>query len=331
MKKKNKNIFVRPSGGIRKDGCLVCHSNLISDKKKKTNYPVICSKCKTINRRIIDKCHYCGSSKSLPWGKPLRDFYAVQCLRCSLVYLKNPLSENMIKYYYDSYLSNVHSKFKQKKIMRAKMYKIELDYLISCINNFKKIKNVLDVGCGGGFFLDLFKKYKKKTCGVEISKDSYLQAKKKHNMYYGEFNQKIKFRKKFDLIIMRGVIEHVFNPKYYIKLGQKILKKGGYFFITATPKLDSIAADIFKERWIVHSPESHVMHFTESHIDSLFIKNKFSKKGSNSLYMNTPYENFKSDIKIIANEIEIQKSKRTSNVMSPAFFGSMMTVVYQKN
>ena len=30
---------------------------------------------------------------------------------------------------------------------------------------------------------------------------------------------------------MRGVIEHVFNPKYYIKLGQKILKKGGYFLL----------------------------------------------------------------------------------------------------
>ena len=70
-----------------------------------------------------------------------------------------------------------------------------------------------------------------------------------------------------------------FNPKYYIKLGQKILKKGGYFFITATPKLCSIAADIFKERWIVHSPESHVMHFTERHIDNLFIKEAYVGKG----------------------------------------------------
>ena len=41
------------------------------------------------------------------------------------------------------------------------MYKHELNYLIETADNFKKIKDVLDIGCGGGFFLDLLKKYKK--------------------------------------------------------------------------------------------------------------------------------------------------------------------------
>ena len=48
------------------------------------------------------------------------------------------------------------------------MYKQELNYLKSVVENFNNIKNVLDVGCGGGFFLDLFKKYNKKTYGVEV-------------------------------------------------------------------------------------------------------------------------------------------------------------------
>ena len=166
---------------------------------------------------------------------------------------------------------------------------------------------------------------------VEVGRDSYMEAQKKHKMYYGEFNEKLKIKTKFDLIIMRGVIEHVTNPKKYVYFGQKLLKKNGYLFITATPDLNSIAARVFKERWTLHRPESHILHLTEEHVDSLFPSKKFTKVGSKSLYLDTPYENFKDDIKKISNEITSQNNGNTSTKESPPFFGSMMTVVYRKD
>ncbi len=311
-------------------GCYNCFSKLLPLKKDK-KYPVICSKCKTVNRKIIRDCLYCGSKNSEPWGKPVRNFYSVKCKNCNIVYIKNPLSEKVQSLFYKNYLKNVHQKKQIKKKQRSIMYKIELDYLISCIKNFQKIEKVLDVGCGGGYFLDLLKKNKKKTFGVEVGKDSYLEAKKKHKMFYGEFNEKLKIKTKFYLIVMRGVIEHVTNPKKYVYYGQKLLKKNGYLFITATPDLDSVAARIFKERWTLHRPESHILHLTEGHVDKLFLPKKFTKVGSKSLYLDTPYENFNNDIKRISNEIISQKKGNISVKESPPFFGSMMTVVYKKD
>mgnify|MGYP001173228534 CR=1 FL=1 len=310
-------------------GCFKCNSKL-APFKKNSSYPIICPKCKIFNRKIITKCFYCDSKKYEKWGRPVRDFYSVKCKNCCIVYIKNPLTTEAQSNFYDNYLENVHQKNKKKNRQRSKMYQIELDFLLSAISNSKNLKSVLDVGCGGGYFLDLLKKKGIKTFGTEVGRDSYLQAKKKHKMFYGEFNQKLKINKKFDLIVMRGVIEHVENPTKYISLGQKLLKKGGYFFITATPNLDSVAAKIFKERWTLHRPEVHILHLSESHVDKLFNKKNFIKCGTKSLYLGTPYENFYQDMRKMCNEMNSQSKGKSSNNQSPPFFDSMMTVVYKK-
>ena len=96
-----------------------------------------------------------------------------------------------------------------------------------------------------------------------------------------------------------------------------------------------VLGNVFYKQGLIVMPYCSISSFAEISDNVTINYNSnvghHSKIGSNSLYMNTPYENFKSDIKIIAKEMETQKSKRTSHVMSPAFFGSMMTVVYQKN
>jgi len=313
-------------------GCAKCGSIDFTSQKDLAgkSYPTTCKNCETVNRKIVNQCPYCKSKKYSKWGKEIRNFYAVECADCSLVYLKNPLNDKMQNLYYSKYATYVHQKLNIKKKQRKVMYQIELDYFIKCVNNFNKLKEVLDVGCGGGFFLDLIKKYKKKTYGLEISEDSYEIAKKKHKMYFGKFNKKIFKKKKFDLIILRGVLEHVPNPKKYIYNAQKILKKNGYVFITATPDIKSISANLFKERWTQHRPESHILHLGENHIDNLFPKRNYQKIGSKHLYLNTPYENFESDIKKIYLEIIRKEKKIKSKIISPAFFGNMMTLVFKK-
>ena len=107
---------------------------------------------------------------------------------------------------------------------------------------------------------------------------------------------------------MRGVIEHVDDPKSYVYLSQKMLKKNGYILISATPDLNAISAKIFKERWTQHRPESHLIHLSEDHVDKLFSKKYFTKVGSKSFYIGSPYENFADDINVISSELKKQKS-----------------------
>ena len=320
------------SPGKQINGCYKCNSKQFGFKKdiKGKKYLTFCLDCEAINRKIINQCPYCKSTDYEKWGKDVRNFSAVQCVKCELVYLKNPLSDKVQSLYYKNYSTNIHQKKEIKKKQRSIMYKQELNYLINCVEDFKKIKTVLDVGCGGGYFLDLFKKKGKKTYGLEVGDEAYLTAKKKHKMYYGDFDERSNINMKFDLIVMRGVVEHVDYPKKYVSFAQKLLKKSGYILITATPNLDSICAKIFKERWTLHSPESHILHLKESHVDKLFPKKKYMKAGSGSFYLNTPYENFSKDISVISKEIKKQKKGLESNTVSPPFFNNMMTVVYKK-
>ena len=298
---------------------------------KKIKYPFKCSKCGIINRKTINYCPYCKSKRYKKWGNPVRNFYAVECATCYAVYLKNPLSNEAQSLYYKNYAKNVHQKRDIKVKQRSEMYKQEVDFLIKNVKNFRKINDILDVGCGGGFLLDVFKKLKKNTFGIEVGLDSYEIAKKKHKMYYGNFDKKLSINRKFDIIIMRGVIEHVDDPKSYVYLSQKMLKKNGYILISATPDLNAISAKIFKERWTQHRPESHLIHLSEDHVDKLFSKKYFTKVGSKSFYIGSPYENFADDINVISSELKKQKSNSKSNLISPAFFGNMMTLIYKKN
>lgn len=315
-------------------GCYKCHSKLIPLSNSKSNkYPVLCPKCNSINRKIVDHCYLCNSKYSKPWGKPVRDFYTVECKKCGLVYLKNPLTNKNQNLFYSKYMTKVHQKKKIKVKQRAEMYKLEFNFLSAFIGlaKFKRLRTVLDVGCGGGFFLDLFKKNKFKTFGTEVGQDSFNLASRKHKMYYGEFNKKLEINKKFDLIVMRGVVEHVKNPKVLVSFAKKLIKKDGYLFITATPNLDSVMAEMFKERWTQHRPESHILHLKEKHLDNMIEDKNFKKIASNPLYLKTPYENFKEDIKKIYKEISLNEKGIRSTLISPPFFGNMITAIYKKS
>ena len=145
-------------------GCVKCFFKKFKFEKdiNKKNYPTTCLNCNAKNRKIINFCPYCKSKNYEKWGEKVRNFYSVKCKNCRLIYVKNPLSNEYQSLYYKFYATNFHQKNITKVKQRSEMYKHELNYLLETVEDFKKIKDVLDIGCGGGFFLDLFKKKKKK-------------------------------------------------------------------------------------------------------------------------------------------------------------------------
>ena len=64
-----------------------------------------------------------------------------------------------------------------------------------------------------------------------------------------------------------------------------------------------------------------------NHIDNLFLNKKFTKVGSKSFYLKTPYENFEKDINEIVLEIKRQKKGNKSNyVLRPDFIKSLKLI-----
>jgi len=105
-------------------GCAKCGSIDFTSQKDLAgkSYPTTCKNCETVNRKIVNQCPYCKSKKYSKWGKEIRNFYAVECADCSLVYLKNPLNDKMQNLYYSKYATYVHQKLNIKKKKRKVMY-----------------------------------------------------------------------------------------------------------------------------------------------------------------------------------------------------------------
>jgi len=115
---------------------------------------------------------------------------------------------------------------------------------IESIKLLKKILKddvkILDAGCGdGNFLLNLKKKNSGiNVTGVDFSREAVLIAKKRGiSAVQGDLNGKIPFKNsEFDVVYSGEVIEHLYNPDFFLKEIRRILKNKGYLLIT-TPNL----------------------------------------------------------------------------------------------
>ena len=118
------------------------------------------------------------------------------------------------------------------------------------INNFKlkdrtkplKKINILDIGCGGGLLSEPMQRLGANVTGIDASitniKIAKLHAKKsklKIN-YLCSSPEKLKTKKKFDVILNMEIVEHVEDVEFFLKYCSKLLKKNGLMFVATINK-----------------------------------------------------------------------------------------------
>ena len=273
----------------------------------------------------LQNCPWCESDSYKTWGRTVRGFKSVKCRTCGLIYVKNRLNETGLQKYYGDYLSKVHQVDAMLNKQRTLMYELEF----SLIHKYMKGGSVLDVGCSGGYFLDMFSKNGYECFGVEFGKEAASEAKEKYKVWDGNICN-IKINRNFDLIIFRGVIEHISYPKAYLDKAVSLLNSGAMVYITSTPNRDAFCCNLFKEMWNQHEPEAHLMHFGPSHFDQYFSKHNMTKVVEHNFYEDTPYANIDKDILNVAKAIKAKASRKKIDFRSPAFWGNMMSLIYKK-
>jgi len=120
----------------------------------------------------------------------------------------------------------------------------------SIIENFKlknKIKplnkiNILDIGCGGGLLSEPMQRLGANVTGIDASikniKVAKLHAQKnklKIN-YLCSSPEKLKTKKKYDVILNMEIVEHVDDLNFFLKSCSKLLKKNGLMFVATINK-----------------------------------------------------------------------------------------------
>tara|TARA_A100001015_G_C15030548_1_gene732987 strand:+ start:2269 stop:3423 length:1155 start_codon:yes stop_codon:yes gene_type:complete len=117
---------------------------------------------------------------------------------------------------------------------RANLTKDVLDGMTQLVNDCEKIvhnlknKTVLDIGCNDGSLLNIFRKNKCKTIGIEPTNASIEAKKNGHFVYQGYVDSKIikKIKKRFkkiDIITFTNVFAHIENLRGLITNLKKII------------------------------------------------------------------------------------------------------------
>ena len=183
-----------------------------------------------------------------------------ECKKCHTVSIQPvPLKKELAKYYSNSYYAYKYYGLMNKYFLRLRANKVP------------KKTSILDVGCGEGSFLELMKRRGYECCGLETSKDGAKKAMLKGLIVYNDIK---KIRKKFDVITLWHVLEHITNPVPYLRQIRNLLNEEGHL-IVAVPNFDSVQSKLGRAMWFHLAPPLHVFHYTPKTIESLLKKGNF--------------------------------------------------------
>ena len=173
----------------------------------------------------------------------------------------------------------------------AVLHKIRPIRMKYILDNFPlhKLKNaeVLDIGCGGGLISESMCRLGAKVTGIDFAKNN-VEVAKLHSIqnglkikYFCYDVEKIEFKKKYDLIIIFEVLEHLDNWKLFLNKICKNLKPHGKIIIstinrTLTSRLAAIyiAENILK--WIPKNTHDYNKFIKPEEIKKNIPNNEFN-------------------------------------------------------
>lgn len=141
----------------------------------------------------------------------------------------------------DYYNKEIMSRYKPKTTLEHRE-----NIVIEVIHHLKleNDASIIDVGCGDGYFLSRLNQTMPGHIhyyGVDYSVDQINVAKNKHSFHFNTCNleEGIPFPDKtFNLLYAGEVIEHLYNPDYFLTEAFRVLKEKGYLLLS-TPNLNS--------------------------------------------------------------------------------------------
>ena len=190
------------------------------------------------------------------------------CNDCGFIFCKKiPCKDDILEYYsthYDrtSYLSPVTiSRYNE---------------ILDRFEPFRKTGNLLDVGAGYGFFLEIARQRGWNVHGTELTDEALDHCTAQGlTMFKGEL-QNIDFGNlEFDVLISIEVIEHINNPIEYLTKMNEILRPGGTIYVT-TPNFNSYLRYRLKENYNVIEYPNHLGYYTKKTLGKLFNDHGFT-------------------------------------------------------
>lgn len=231
----------------------------------------------------ITDCQGCGSN-NLAHYVDLKDYFLtgesfsiLECKNCGLLITNpQPLPQNLARYYQSNdYIS--HSNKRSDLISR--IYQLVRTYTlgkkVNIIKRFTNGKEVLDIGCATGEFLDRCKNSGYNVTGIEPDEGARTFAQKTYGLKVLTLDEVEQVSSgSFDVITQWHVLEHVSALNERFELMHKLLKKDG-ICILALPNPASADAAYYKKFWAAWDVPRHLFHFRRQSLKALAQKHHF--------------------------------------------------------
>ncbi len=193
----------------------------------------------------------------------------IDCEICKFIHIfPLPSQDELLKFYQEEFYQTIKPTYLEKDEKENQYWNIEFDEKLSILeaNNIPN-KRILDIGCGGGFFLRRAKVKKWDVLGIEPSPTASNYAKNHSIPIITDFLENIDFTKqeKFGAVHMNAVLEHSNSPNQILKICHDVLEENG-MLIVETPndfnQLQMIAQKYLKnDQWWV-APKEHLNYFS---------------------------------------------------------------------
>lgn len=185
-----------------------------------------------------------------------------------------PASEKLPEYYIsEDYISHTDSKRNVFESVYHMVRWLSLKKKLNLINRWtSKEKNLLDVGCGTGDFLQTAKQNNWVVSGIEPNEQARKIANKKTNHAVFKTEALAKFEpSSFDVITLWHVLEHLPDLENHITAFKQLLKPSGTLII-ALPNYKSYDAKYYKQFWAAYDVPRHLWHFDKLSFSKLISK-----------------------------------------------------------
>lgn len=212
----------------------------------------------------ITRCPVCESNSStIHYVKD--GFIHKRCQECSMIYLSPRLTVEATHDFYNSVVNEVYNEDKfhddSSENMDDRLNLNNYSILQKYVNEKKGLK-LLEIGPGRGALLKKAKSDGFNTTAIELNQKLIDNLRKICDHVFTEDITKLDIEENtYDIIYFRDVMEHVPDPKTFLRHVHKVLKKDGILFID-THNIDALIYKLTKEYHTVIFGFEHPLHWS---------------------------------------------------------------------
>lgn len=254
------------------------------------------------------------------------DFTIVECPHCTLRFTFPIPSKELIAPYYNfpEYISHTDVKKGWMNILYHKIRKHTLLQKTQWVQGlFTGHKgNLLEIGAGTGAFADAMIQKGWSVTALEPDESSRLRAFDNYGIDLLPIDELYNLpSKKFEIISLWHVLEHVHDLKPYLAAFERLLKPNGRLII-AVPNYTSYDASFYKNFWAAYDVPRHLYHFSPVSMKQLLAPYHFSIVQTKPMWFDSFYVSLLSE-----------KYKKTGiiGVLRAFFIGCLSNIYAIKN